>query len=693
MKTRTVAIVQARMGSTRFPGKMLAQLGGIPLLEWVVRRLACATTVDQIVVATSDSEDDNTLADLAITLGIPVYRGSENDVLARFIGAATMSNATSIVRVCADNPFIDPDEVNRLVNYFARHKCDYTCNHQDRLGSGYADGFGAEIFTLEVLKKIAALAKEQYYREHATSYLWDHISEYKLTTVEAPVELSFPEMRFDVDTKDDLLNLEALVRAGVDIKSSAHDIIRIAQVNQRISSINFNIDVSAEIDSYLQRLFPLCRSITGEPNRKTLKILQEIAPLQIKEYPSGTPVYDWTVPDEWNLRNAWIKDVNGNKLVDIQDSNIHLVSYSEPFHGKITFDELKKHIHIHSDIPEAIPYRTSYYRRDWGFCVTHAQYKILQNNQGALEVFIDSDLDNKGSLSIGELLILGESEEEILLSTYICHPSLANDNLSGMVMTAFLARELLKQPKQKYSYRILWVPETIGAIAYSAMNERAMKKIKTGLIITTVGGSGKFGYKKSFDERNPINASIEEVFKEEDIDYLTYPFDIHGSDERQYSSQGFRVNVASITKDKYYEYPYYHSSLDNLDFIKPEYLNMSLLLHLKTLSKLQEYDFTRYSEFNLPHSIIQATTYYKSLYPNCEVMLSKHNLYPATGGAQIPIFGDHKELDLILWLFFWADGQTAIEEIAHKINVGVEELKVVAEKLVNKKLLTISKKS
>jgi len=443
-----------------------------------------------------------------------------------------------------------------------------------------------------------------------------------------------------------------------------------------------------EIDHYLKRLFPLCRSITGEPNRKTLRILQEIAPLQINEYSSGTPVYDWIIPDEWNVRNAWIKDVNGNKLVDIQESNIHLVNYSEPVNKKITFDELKNHIHTHSDLPEAIPYRTNYYKRDWGFCVTHAQYNILQHTQGTLEVFIDSDFDNNGSLSIGELLISGESEQEILLSTYICHPSLANDNLSGMVMTAFLARELLKQPKQKYSYRILWVPETIGAIAYSAMNERAMKKIKTGLVITTVGGPGKFGYKQSFDEGYPINTFIEDVFKEEGIDYLTYPFDVHGSDERQYSSQGFRINVASITKDKYYEYPYYHSSLDNLDFIKPEYLNVSLRLHMKTLSKLQEYSYNCCPEFPSPTSIVQATTYYKLLYPNCEVMLSKHNLYPATGGALVPRFGDHNELDLILWLLFWADGQTPIEEIAHKMGIGVEELEVVAEKLVKKTVLT-----
>ena len=252
-----------------------------------------------------------------------------------------------------------------------------------------------------------------------------------------------------------------------------------------------------EIDKCLKDLFPINRSITGLGNRKTLKILQEIAPLEIKEYPSGTHVYDWVIPNEWNVKNAWIKNSKGEKLIDFQQCNIHLVGYSEPIHKKITFKELKEHLHIHTELENAIPYRTSYYKRDWGFCTTHAQYKMLEAEEGALEVCVDSEFNPKGSLTIGELLIQGESKQEILISTYICHPSLANDNLSGSVMTAFLARELFKQKNLKLSYRIIWIPETIGAIAYCAMNEKSMKSISTGLVVTTVGGPGKFGYKQS----------------------------------------------------------------------------------------------------------------------------------------------------------------------------------------------------
>jgi spore coat polysaccharide biosynthesis protein SpsF len=240
MTTKTVAIVQARMGSSRFPGKMLAQLGGIPLLEWVLRRLARATALDQIVLATSDNENDNPLADLAIKLGVQVYRGSESDVLARFIGAATMTNATNVVRICADNPFIDPEEVNRLITYFAEHQCDYACNHQDRLGSGYADGFGAEIFSADILKTIATLAKEPRHREHATLYLWDHPKEFKLAAIRAPAELSFPELRFDVDTPEDLQKMQKWVEAGVTIDSTAPHIIGLARSIDRLASGNSN---------------------------------------------------------------------------------------------------------------------------------------------------------------------------------------------------------------------------------------------------------------------------------------------------------------------------------------------------------------------------------------------------------------------------------------------------------------------
>jgi len=449
--------------------------------------------------------------------------------------------------------------------------------------------------------------------------------------------------------------------------------------------IESSSSMCAEIDQYMRRLFPITRSITGPGNRETLHILQELVPLAIKEYLSGAPVYDWIIPDEWQVRDAWIKDTDGNKLVDFQQSNIHLVSYSEPVHKKVKYEDLKDHLHTQPDMPDAIPYRTSYYKRDWGFCITHEQSDHLQQTSTPLEVFVDSEFDPNGSLTIGELLIPGESEQEILISTYICHPSLANDNLSGAVMTAFLARELLKQPKPKYSYRIIWVPETIGAIAYCAVNETAMKKITTGLVVTTVGGPGSFGYKQCFNNNHPLNTIIEDVFQQEDIDYITYPFDIHGSDERQYSSQGFRINTASITKDKYYEYPQYHTSLDNLDFVKPEQIEQTLNLHRKVLDELNALEALTFPLESLTFNHSPLT--YKNLYPNCEVMLSKHDLYPKTGGAQLPGAVVMSELDMILWLLWYADGMMQLDSIASQLDVSASILKRVADRLVDRNIL------
>jgi len=434
-----------------------------------------------------------------------------------------------------------------------------------------------------------------------------------------------------------------------------------------------------EIDQYLHRLFPINRSITGPGNRESLHILQEIVPIEIKEYPSGLEVYDWVIPPEWRVRDAYIKNSKGVRLVDFQTSNIHLVSYSVPITKKMTFDELEPHLNIHQDLPDAIPYRTSYYKRDWGFSVTHDQFSALQQEKGELEVVIDSELNDNGSLTVGELIIHGETDKEILISSYICHPSLANDNLSGAVLTAFLARELIKGPKRHHSFRIVWVPETIGAIAYCAINEEVMKKIESGLVVTTVGGPGKFGYKQSFDNKHPINKAIEATFKDEGCDFITYPFDIHGSDERQYSSQGFRINTASITKNKYYEYPYYHTSLDNLDYVKAEHITDTLLLHVKVINKfedIQSSHITNYSHL-----------FYRNRYPNCEVMLSKHSLYPQIGGSIIPRIDEHDELDLILWLLFLCDGTLSLHEVAKKLEVPEQSLLPVIEKLLDKKIL------
>lgn len=415
------------------------------------------------------------------------------------------------------------------------------------------------------------------------------------------------------------------------------------------------VDFIKEIDSYLKRLFPITRSITGDGNRESLKILQEIIPLNILEYPSGQEVYDWNIPKEWNIKDAWIKNSKGEKIVDFRLSNLHVVSYSQPIHKRLNFSQLKEHVHYLENLPNAIPYRTSYYNENWGFCVSFEQYKEVFDENEEYEVFIDSEFKS-GSMSIGELLIEGKSKKEYLISCYICHPSMANDSLSGVLVTAFLARELLKiQEQLEHSYRIVFVPETIGAIAYCANNESKMKAIENGLVITTCGGLGQYGYKQSWQKENIINEMIEDVFKENNIEFLTYPFDIHGSDERQYSSQGFKINCATISKDRYYEYDYYHTSLDNLDFVKAKNLNQAMDLYLKLVAKMDK-------------NIV-----YKNLQPNCEIMLSKHNLYPKTGGALLPD-SNVSALDIILWSLFYMDGNMGLYEISKKVGISLDEV-------------------
>ncbi|HIC09893.1 MAG TPA: DUF4910 domain-containing protein [Campylobacterales bacterium] len=421
-----------------------------------------------------------------------------------------------------------------------------------------------------------------------------------------------------------------------------------------------------QLDIYLKKLFPITRSITGEGNRETLRILQEIIPLQILEFPTGQKVFDWTVPKEWHIRDGWIKNSRGEKIVDFQKSNLHVVSYSKPIHFRGRLSEFRDKIHYLEHLPDAIPYRTSYYNEDWGFCISYNDFQKYFSENEEYELYIDSELFD-GSLSIGELRISGKSEKEYLISSYICHPSMANDSLSGVLVTAFLAKYLLEnREKLEHSYRILFVPETIGAITYLANFQKEMEKIDNGLVITTCGGTGKFGYKQSWEKDNFINQLIEDTFRESGIeDFLIYPFDVHGSDERQYSSQGFRINCATITKDKYYEYPYYHTSLDNLDFVLAENLEKSLELYKKVVMKMDK-------------NIV-----YRNRYPYGEVMLSKHDLYPKTGGAILP-GSSVSALEIILNILFYADGECDLFEISKKIGADIElvyrEAKTLEEK-------------
>ncbi len=437
--------------------------------------------------------------------------------------------------------------------------------------------------------------------------------------------------------------------------------------------------LTARADELLRRLFPLCRSITGDGLRQTLRALAEVTPFDLVEVPSGTVCYDWTIPDEWNVRDAYVADSSGRRLIDFRASNIHLVNYSCPFEGTLTFDELAPHLHTLPDLPTAIPYRTTYYHRAWGFCLTHEQFQRL-DRQATYRVVVDTTLA-PGALTYGEALLPGVSGREYLLSTYVCHPSLANDNLSGPVLWTLLLAELRRRPL-RHAYRFVIAPETIGALAYIARNEAAVRALTGGFVATTVAGPGKFGYKQTFRGDDVIDRVVRLTFRELGLDYIEYPFDVNGSDERQYSQPGLRIPVGTICKDKYYEYPYYHTSLDNLDFISAENLVETLKLYLLAIEKL-EYDRC-----------------YRSLNPIGEPMLGKRGLYPKTGGAikqkvaSSAAHGERRyvvdegnilygsELDALRWVLFYADGQTSLLEVAEKTGLPLRQLHQAAEKLL-----------
>lgn len=429
-------------------------------------------------------------------------------------------------------------------------------------------------------------------------------------------------------------------------------------------------DYTRNIDRYLKRLFPIHRSITGAGNRQTLKILQEIIPLEIIEYPSGQQVYDWTIPKEWNIRDAWIKNDKGEKIVDLKNNNLHVISYSEPIEEILSYERLLPRLHYRRDLPTAIPYRTSYYENNWGFCLSYMDFKQYFFEGKQYEVVIDAKFED-GYLTVGELLVPGKSKKEYLLSSYICHPSMANDNLSGVVLAAFLAKELIARDLN-FSYRIIFIPETIGAITYCATHKAELKAIDCGLVISCVGGPGKFGYKQSFNSHHFINRAIEETFKETNTEFVTYPFDIHGSDERQFSSPAFRINTASLCKDRYYEYEYYHTSLDDLDFVKSDCIAQSLELYLAVVDKMDK---------NL--TLVSNNSH-------CEAMLSKYGLYPSSGGRFLPNCEEGDTMDAALWLLFYSDGNHTLFEISEKCGISLDSLFETSRTLCAKGLLTIS---
>ncbi len=412
----------------------------------------------------------------------------------------------------------------------------------------------------------------------------------------------------------------------------------------------------------MDKLYPICRSITGDGVRETLKIIQEVVPLSIYEVPSGTKVFDWEIPNEWNIRDAYILDANGNKIVDFKKNNLHVVNYSIPIDKVITLDELEKHLYSLEDQPNAIPYITSYYKENWGFCITHNERMLLQ--KGKYQVYIDSDL-KAGSLTYGELIIPGKSEKEIFLSTYVCHPSMANNELSGPVLTAFLAKWILKNPR-KYTYRIIFIPETIGSITYLSRNLETMKaNMIAGFNISCVGDEREYSYLPSRNGKSLADKVALNILRSNKIKFKKYSFLKRGSDERQYCSPGIDLPVASIMRSKFGEFPEYHTSLDNMDLVTSTGLQGSYDIYTQCLELLEKNET------------------YKL---NClaEPQLGKRGLYPLISTKK-----SKKVIRDMLNFIAYADGKTNLVEISNIINLPVQELIPIIEKLVEAKLISI----
>lgn len=357
------------------------------------------------------------------------------------------------------------------------------------------------------------------------------------------------------------------------------------------------------------RLFPICRSLTGDGNRQTLKIIQSIIPINIIEIPSGTKVFDWEVPEEWNIKDAYVKNDKGQKIIDFKDSNLHVIGYSEPFNGILSGESLKNHLFTLQDFPDYIPYITSYYKKRWGFCIKHNDLCKFNNNE-LYEAKIDSSFKS-GNMTIGELIIPGKVKKEVFISTNICHPSLANNEISGMVLSTFLAKYILEKRDNYYTYRFVFLPETIGAVAYSFANKEILtKNVIAGYTVTCVGDSGNFSYLCSKYENTMIDRVTKHILKHKCVKYKMYDFIERGSDERQYCYPGMDLPVGSLMRTKYNEYPEYHTSADNLDFINKNSLYESLELYKLCLNVVEK------------NKTYETTTI-------CEPQLIKYGLYPS----------------------------------------------------------------
>ena len=411
----------------------------------------------------------------------------------------------------------------------------------------------------------------------------------------------------------------------------------------------------------VERLYPLCRSITGDGVRATLNVLAESIPLTVHETPSGSQVLDWTVPEEWNIRDAYVADPAGRRVVDFAQSNLHVVGYSIPVRARMTLSALRKHLHTLPDQPDLVPYRTSYYKEAWGFCLSQHILDSLADVE--YEVVIDSTL-TKGSLTYAEYVVPGQVSDEVLLSCHVCHPSLANDNLAAIAVAIEFAKRLA-EARPYYTYRFLFAPGTIGSITFLAQTAERVDKIKHGLVLACAGDSGSLTYKRSRRGDSEIDQVAALVLRSSGRPHKTIDFSPYGYDERQFCSPGFNLGVGCLTRTPYAAYPEYHTSGDNLDFVLPEAM-------LDTLEAVWEI-----------FRVLDHNRSYINLRPYGEPQLGSRGLYDSLGGRS-----DTKEAQLaMLWVLNLSDGEHSLVQIAERAALPFDAIAVAADALLDAGLL------
>lgn len=422
--------------------------------------------------------------------------------------------------------------------------------------------------------------------------------------------------------------------------------------------------IGLQIHEFAKQLWSINRSITGDGVRETLSIIKNALPaLEICEIPSGTHVFDWTIPKEWRVKDAYIVTPCGKKICEFKKNNLHLVGYSIPFKGTLMLAELQKHLYSLPEQPNAIPYITSYYKERWGFCLTQEQRATLED--GAYKVVIDSELFD-GKLNYGEIVLAGESAKEVFLSTYICHPSMANNELSGPTVVTYLAKWLSKLPKRRYTYRIIFIPETIGSITYLSRHYKELKqKVIAGFNVSCVGDDRAYSYVPSRDGNTLSDKVAKHILKWIDPNFISYSWLDRGSDERQYCASGIDLPIASILRTKYGQYPEYHTSLDNLEnVVTPQGLEggyQAIKKALELLEKNQQYN-------------IQVL---------CEPQMGKRGLYPTLSTKKS---GEH--VKAMMDFISYCDGQHSLLEIAEIIDIPAWDLYDIADKLIAHNVIT-----